>query len=173
MNTKPYETEIPQNQLILSRTDQNGIITYANETFAQISGYQVKELLGKPHNIVRHPDMPRSTFKQMWETLQSGKPWKGYVKNRRKDGGYYWVNAKIEPLYEHGQLIGYKSMRSYVPPEKRQEMERTYCKISLAEQGIVQLKICLEKDTWRKLRDYMQSKGITYEEAIKELIEKA
>jgi aerotaxis receptor len=170
MNTTPFEAEIPQFKLILSRTDQSGRITYANDTFAHISGYQPQELIGKPHSIVRHPDMPHSVFKKMWETLQAGKAWQGYVKNLRKDGGYYWVDAKIEPLYEHGQLIGYKSMRSYVPPEKREEMEKTYAKITLAEQGIVQLNISLKKETWTKLREHAQSKGVTYQEAIEELI---
>lgn len=172
MNTVPFEAELPQFKLILSRTDQKGIITYANDAFAHLSGYRAEELVGKPHSIVRHPDMPHAAFKKMWETLQAGKSWQGYVKNLRKDGGYYWVDAKIDPLYEHGQLIGYKSMRSYVPPEKRQEMEEKYAKISLAEQGIVPLTINLKKDTWLKLRDYAQSQGVTYQEAIEDLIVK-
>lgn len=170
MNAVPFEAELPQFKLIISRTDPKGIITYVNDTFAHLCGYKPEELIGKPHNIIRHPDMPHAAFKKMWETLHAGKPWQGYVKNLRKDGGYYWVDAKIEPLYEHGQLIGYKSIRSYVPPEKRQEMEETYTKISLAEQGIVKLNVSLKKDSWIKLRDHAQAKGITYQEMIEELI---
>ena len=71
------ETEIPKDELIISRTDLKGIITYANETFAKISGYEVDELIGKPHNILRHPDMPKSVFKDLWDTIKTGKSWSG------------------------------------------------------------------------------------------------
>ena len=90
-----YETEVPEAELIISRTDLKGFITYANETFAQISGYTIDELIGKPHNIVRHKDMPKSVFKTLWETIQSGKKWEGAVKIRRCDGGYYFVWAEV------------------------------------------------------------------------------
>ena len=82
------ETAVPHNQLIISRTNLQGIITYANETFADISGYSVEELVGQPHNIVRHPDMPKSIFGEVWKTLHNEEIWRGYVKNLRKDGGY-------------------------------------------------------------------------------------
>ena len=83
------ETEVPEDELIISRTDLNGVITYVNETFCDISGYEMDELIGKPHNIVRHPDMPAIAFKELWETLQNKKQWIGVVKNLRKDRGHY------------------------------------------------------------------------------------
>ena len=97
------ETEVPDDELIISRTDLKGNITYANETFAMISGYDPDELIGKSHNIVRHPDMPRSVFKELWTTLERGENWQGFVKNRRKDGGYYWVHAEVSGVYKDGK----------------------------------------------------------------------
>ena len=123
------ETEIPKDELIISRTDLKGIITYANETFAKISGYEVDELIGKPHNILRHPDMPKSVFKDLWDTIKTGKSWSGYVKNLRKDRGFYWVYAEISGVYKDGELVEYKSMRSFVPKEKRIEMQNLYDKM--------------------------------------------
>lgn len=171
MNQVPFEAEIPQGKLILSRTDTKGKITYANETFAHVSGYKPEELIGKAHSIVRHPDMPRSIFKQMWDTIEAGKIFRGYVKNLRKDGGYYWVDATIEPLFENGKIVGYKSSRAYVPPMKRQQMEKKYAAISSAEEGNKTLTITLEKGAWEKLQNYSKYRGITYQEAIQQLID--
>jgi len=112
-----FETEVPHDEVIVSHTDLNGIITYVNDVFAQISGYEEDELIGKPHSIVRHPDMPKSVFKELWETIQSGKEWEGIVKNMRKDKGYYWVNAHISRIYKDGKLVGYKSIREPISDE--------------------------------------------------------
>ncbi len=105
------ETVLPENAFIYSQTDLKGIITEANETFAAISGYTVEEMVGKPHNLVRHPDMPREAFADMWHSLKQGRPWQGVVKNRRKDGGFYWVLANISPVREGGRIVGYQSLR--------------------------------------------------------------
>ena len=83
------ETIVPKNELIVSRTDLSGNITYANETFAMISGYKMEELIGKSHNIVRHPDMPKSVFKELWNDINTKGSWHGVVKNLRKDKSYY------------------------------------------------------------------------------------
>lgn len=120
------ETQVPEHELIISRTDLSGVITYANETFAKISGYEVNELIGKPHNIVRHPDMPKSVFAEIWETLERGESWQGYVKNKRKDNGYYWVHANISGVYKNGELVEYKSLRSPIDPETKIKMQNTY-----------------------------------------------
>ena len=120
------ETEVPENELIISRTNLSGVITYANETFAKISGYEVEELIGKPHNIVRHPDMPKSVFKEVWDTLALGKNWQGFVKNRRSDNGYYWVHADISGVYKDGKLVEYKSLRSPVDRETKIKMQNHY-----------------------------------------------
>lgn len=123
------ETEVPSEELIISRTDLKGIITYANDTFCEISGYDIDELIGKPHNIVRHPDMPSAAFKDAWETIQNKKQWKGIVKNLRKDKGYYWVEAIISGVYKDGELVEYKSLRTPISYKKKLEYQRLYDRI--------------------------------------------
>ena len=113
------ETEVPEDELIVSRTDFTGKITYVNETFAEISGYEPEELIGQAHNVIRHPDMPRSAFADLWATVQRGDTWEGYVKNLRKDGGYYWVHARVSTVIKNGEAIEYKSVREPVSREKR------------------------------------------------------
>lgn len=100
---------------IVSKTDPKGIITYVNKAFLDISGYSLEELIGKPHNIVRHPDMPKEIFKELWQTISSKKSWHGILKNRKKDGGYYWVKTVINPIVDYrGNIIEYISIRSDV-----------------------------------------------------------
>lgn len=106
------ETLVPENTFIYSRTDLRGLIVEANAAFARISNYRVEEMLGKPHNLVRHPDMPKEAFADMWKSLKAGRPWRGLVKNRRSDGGYYWVLATASPVRENGRVVGYQSLRS-------------------------------------------------------------
>ncbi len=106
------EHHLPEGQTIVSRTDLKGRITYVNSPFIEISGFTEEELLGKAHNIVRHPDMPPEAFQDLWDTLKVGKPWRGLVKNRCKNGDYYWVEANASPIYENGTVTGYVSMRT-------------------------------------------------------------
>jgi aerotaxis receptor len=106
------QTLLPEGQFIYSRTDLQGVITEANQAFADISGYQREEMLGQNHNLVRHPDMPPEAFADLWRDLQAGRPWRGVVKNRRKDGGYYWVVANASPIRENGRIVGYQSIRT-------------------------------------------------------------
>ncbi len=120
------ETLVPQDELIISRTDLKGNITYANDTFAQISGYKMGELIGKPHNVVRHPDMPKCVFKEIWDTLQEKKQWKGVVKNLRKDTGYYWVHATISGVYKDNELVEYKSIRTPITYEEKLKYQKLY-----------------------------------------------
>ncbi|GAB4061582.1 PAS domain-containing methyl-accepting chemotaxis protein [Uliginosibacterium sediminicola] len=105
------ETVLPDGVFIYSRTDLKGRITEANAAFAKISGYSLDEMIGQAHNIVRHPDMPEAAFADMWLSLKAGKPWKGVVKNRRKDGGFYWVEANVSPVREEGRVVGFQSVR--------------------------------------------------------------
>ncbi len=106
------EVLLKEEDFIVSKTDTKSKILYGNKIFIEISGYDEKELLGKPHNILRHPDMPRCAFKILYEHIQNGKEWFGYVKNLRKDGGYYWVFANISPTFDvNGNIIGYYSVR--------------------------------------------------------------
>ncbi len=128
------ETEVPDNELIISRTDLKGNITYANETFCEISGYEEEELIGKSHNIVRHPDMPRDAFKDLWQTIQDKKQWKGIVKNLRKDKGFYWVHAIVSGVHKNGELIEYKSLRTPISYDEKLKYQRLYDKMR-AENG--------------------------------------
>lgn len=105
------ETHLPEGEFIYSSTDLRGNIVEANEAFATISNYSREEMIGQPHNMVRHPDMPAEAFADMWRDLKAGRPWRGVVKNRRKDGGFYWVVANASPVREHGQVVGYQSVR--------------------------------------------------------------
>ncbi|MDY0321241.1 MAG: PAS domain-containing protein [Arcobacteraceae bacterium] len=133
------ETEVPEGEVIISRTDLRGIITYANETFADISGYGVDELIGKPHSILRHPDMPRAAFEHMWKTLKEGNMWQGYVKNMRKDGGYYWVYAEVSGVYKDDVLVEYKSMRSPISNETKEKMQRKYDEMKLKNKDMIRV----------------------------------
>jgi PAS domain S-box-containing protein len=105
------ETPYPDGKLIVSTTDPQGVITHVNRSFVEMSGYSETELLGAPHSILRHPDMPPAAFKGLWNTLLRGEKWQGFVKNLRKDGGYYWVKATVVPNIRGGCLMGYTSVR--------------------------------------------------------------
>lgn len=108
-------------RVIVSETDPKGVITFANRKFCQISGYDDNELIGQPHNIIRHPDMPKAAFEQMWKTIKSGTTWQGYVKNLRKDGRYYWVDTEVSAVYDtNGKLKGYIAVRK---PTSRKNIE--------------------------------------------------
>ena len=105
------EIEYPENISFVSKTDTKGIITYANDGFQEISGYSSDELIGKSHNLLRHPDMPTWAFKSLWDTVKSGHPWSGIVKNRTKNGDHYWVKASVIPIMENGIILEYMSFR--------------------------------------------------------------
>ncbi len=120
------EYEIGDDVFIVSRTDVKGRLTYFNDEFVSASGFTEDELRMQPHDIVRHPDMPPEAFQDLWDTIKAGKPWAGAVKNRRKNGDYYWVMASATPIWEHGKISGYMSIRSKLPIEQRKEAERIY-----------------------------------------------
>ncbi|WP_024302430.1 PAS domain-containing methyl-accepting chemotaxis protein [Pseudogulbenkiania sp. MAI-1] len=111
---------------IVTKTDLHGKILYANPEFMRISGFSEEELLGQDHNIVRHPDMPVQAFADLWATIRRGQTWKGLVKNRRKDGGFYWVKAHVAPLHELGQHVGYMSVRTAPSEVEKQQAEQLY-----------------------------------------------
>lgn len=122
------------NEIIISQTDLKGVIVYANKAFSSISGYPVDELVGQPHSIVRHPDMPQLTFSKMWETIQDGQAWNGLVKNLRKDGQYYWVDTEILPsLDEEGNITGYMAVRKIASRKDIDENKETYSKMLQSE----------------------------------------
>lgn len=105
------EVPFPDGKLIVSRTDKHGIITHCNQSFVSMSGYSEAELIGQAHYILRHPDMPRAAFTDLWDKLSSDGRWTGYVKNLRKDGRYYWVYASVIANVRDGELKGYTSVR--------------------------------------------------------------
>ena len=105
------ERHLGDGEYIVSKTDLKGRITYVNQPFMDISGFTASELIGASHNIVRHPDMPPAAFADLWRTLKDGKPWRGMVKNRCKNGDYYWVDANANPIWEGGRITGYMSLR--------------------------------------------------------------
>lgn len=131
------ETVVPDEELIVSRTNLSGIITYANETFAQMSGYDVEELVGKPHNWVRHPDMPKAIFKDLWTSLQKKGRWSGVVKNLRKDSGYYWVYAEISGVYKDAELVEYKSIRTPISFENKLYYQKKYDEMKKSEGELI------------------------------------
>ncbi len=130
MSSQTYVTqnEYPLNDdtTLMSTTDLNSYMTHANDTFVKVSGYQLEELMGQPHNMVRHPDMPKAAFADMWYTLQQGEPWSGIVKNRRKNGDHYWVRANAVPMVRGGQVTGYMSIRTRAKAEEIAAVEPLY-----------------------------------------------
>jgi len=157
---------ITQNEIILSpsdtiqsRTDIRGVITHANPTFARIAGYSVDELLGKPHNIVRHQHMPRSAYALMWQIIQRGEEFFGFVKNRAKNGDYYWVFTRVNARRDaQGEISGYMSIR--VAPPKRDviaEWDAVYAQVCAIESALPRERQ-IESGT-QAIVDYLASKG--------------
>ncbi|EUL61801.1 aerotaxis receptor [Enterobacter roggenkampii UCI 39] len=130
MSSPTYVTQneypLDDDTTLMSTTDVHSYITHANDTFVQVSGYQLDELTGQPHNMVRHPDMPKAAFADMWYTLQQGEPWSGIVKNRRKNGDHYWVRANAVPMVRRGQVTGYMSIRTRATAEEIAAVEPLY-----------------------------------------------
>ncbi|TKB56040.1 methyl-accepting chemotaxis protein [Ferrimonas aestuarii] len=119
---KPLSNEC----ILLSTTDLHGNIKYANDTFVDVAEFSYEELIGSPHNIVRHPDMPEAAFESMWTRLKQGKPWMGIVKNRSKSGDHYWVNAYVAPVFENGQPVEMQSVRRKPTPNQVASAESVY-----------------------------------------------
>lgn len=120
------EYPITDDTLILSTTDTKGRLTFVNQTFIEVSGFTEEELIGNAHNIVRHPDMPPEAFEDLWKTLKAGDPWTGLVKNRRKNGDFYWVIGNATPIKENGKIVGYLSVRTKPSRELIQQVEPIY-----------------------------------------------
>ena len=157
-------TELGNNDFLVSKTDIKGRITYCNKLFMKVAGYSESELLGKPHSIVRHPDMPRIIFKLLWERIQNNKEIFAYVKNKTKNGGYYWVYANVTASTDDkGNIIGYYSVRRKVNEQILPTIEDIYAKLLKAESvgGI---------DASQKyLNNLLNEKGVNYDEFVTSL----
>jgi len=154
------EVTFPAGTVLISKTDTKGCITYCNDEFIEISGYSREELIGKNHNIVRHPDMPASAFKWMWDELHQGRPWRGTVKNRAKNGDHYWVRATISPIFEDGRITGFVSMRRAPTRAQIQQAEAIYREKSRSGASFVSSSEHLKFKNWSlryKLQFVIQS----------------
>ncbi len=157
-------TEIGPNDFLVSKTDLKGKITYCNQIFMHVAGYKEDELLGKPHNIVRHPDMPRVIFKLLWQRVQRGDEIFAYVKNKTHNGGYYWVYANVTPSVDSkGDIVGYYSVRRKVNESNLHLVEDLYARLSSEEQrgGM--------EASQRYLENLLKEKGVSYDEFIASL----
>ena len=124
------EVRFSKTDQLVSITDLDGRITYANQEFCEVAGYRLEELLGQHHNVVRHPNMPKAAFADLWEKLKQGDSWRGMVKNRCKNGGYYWVDAYVTPLYENGIIEGYQSVRTCPTESQKVKAQQLYDKLN-------------------------------------------
>ncbi|MCP4598335.1 PAS domain-containing methyl-accepting chemotaxis protein [Neptuniibacter sp.] len=129
------EVVLPEGQRIISTTDLKGRITYVNQVFCDIAGFTEEELIGKAHNIVRHPDVPPAAFANLWDSLKNDQAWRGIVKNRCKNGDHYWVDAYVTPLYENGQKVGYQSVRFKPSKEQVAKAEVIYAVANAGKAG--------------------------------------
>ena len=136
MPVSNVEYVLKDTETVVSKTDLRGIITYVNQDFVNISGFSEQELLEAPHNIVRHPDMPVEAFADLWRTIKSGKPWTGLVKNRCKNGDYYWVEANVSPIIENRKVVGYASVRTKPSREQIQAADGAYRAIKAGGKGL-------------------------------------
>lgn len=153
------EVKMQDGQILVSRTNLKGIITYCNQNFIDMSGFSAAELIGKNHNTVRHPDMPAEAFEWLWQDIKQGLPWKALVKNRRKDGDYYWVEANVTPIYKEGQIVEYLSVRQKPTDAQIAEADSLYRDIN---NGKVSL---FKKTLWQKINP-MPHLGLTGKFAI-------
>lgn len=150
---------------IVSKTDAKGRIIYCNPIFIEFSGYSEPELLGKQHNIVRHPDMPRATFKLAWDSIQAGHEFFAYVKNMSKDGSFYWVFAHMTPDQgEHGQPVGYTSVRRCPRPEALAVIEPLYAAMLSAERAAGSRDAIAAG--YKVLQQHLSMEGKSYEELV-------
>jgi PAS domain S-box-containing protein len=167
-SVRPTNTErfFPEDEIIVSKTDLKGHILYANHTFLYVSGYSEQELLGQPHNIIRHPDMPQCVFKLLWDTLEAGREIFAYVKNMSKNGDYYWVFAHVTPTFDqHDRVTGYHSNRR-VPDRKQVEIfGDLYRQLLREEQSHSDWRAGMEA-AGNMLMSTITGKGMSYDEFI-------
>lgn len=144
------ENRFPDHYRLISSTDLKGVITHCNEDFVNVSGYTRDELIGSPHNILRHPDMPAGVFEQMWKTIKRGKPWMGLVKNRCKNGDHYWVSAYVTPIMEDGKPKGFESVRVAASDNRKKRAQAIYDRLNAGKHALP-----LAQRLWLGCKDLM------------------
>ncbi len=160
------ERLVKDDEIIVSKTDTKGRITYCNEGFMRIAGYRESELLGQPHNVVRHPAMPRCVFKMLWDTIESGKEIFAYVVNRAKSGDHYWVFAHVTPDFDgNGKIIGYHSFRRSVDRRVLAVIEPLYARLLAEENRHSDRKAGMDAAV-TLLVSLLAEKGITYDRFV-------
>lgn len=163
--TAPQEQILGSNELIISKTDSKGLVTYANRTFMKISGYREDEIIGQPHSFIRHPDMPRACFKLLWQTIAGGDEFFAYVINRCKNGDFYWVLANVTPDYTaNGDLIGYYSVRRQAPQNGIKKVIPIYREMCAIEQRYPKDQPMTRSIDY--LENQLQQLGLSYQEFI-------
>ena len=166
--TRPTGVEVPfhRDEIIVSKTDPRGVITYANEVFVRVSGYREDELLGRPHNLIRHPDMPRCVFRLLWETIKAGDEIFAYVLNLAKTGGHYWVLAHVTPTFDAaGRITGYHSNRRAPARAAVARVAAVYQKLLAAEAGAGSPEAGTRAGV-RLLGEVLDGAGATYPEFV-------
>jgi len=159
------EKVMRENDFIVSKTDLKGRITYGNRIFVEFSGYDLSELIGAQHNIIRHPDMPRAVFKLLWDTIEKGKEISAYVKNMAKDGSFYWVFANVTPDFdERGKICGYYSVRRKPKAEAVATVSGLYQAMLDAEQK-AGARDAVAAST-KVLTDLLAKNGVSYDQLI-------
>ncbi len=160
------EQTFREDDIIVSKTDLKGIITYANKTFLEVSGYSEEELLGQPHNIIRHPDMPQCVFKLLWDVLGQGREIFAYVKNMCKNGDYYWVFAHVTPTFDNAhRIVGFHSNRRLPDRHQVDLFEGIYAKLKTEETRHSDWRQGMEAATQMLLR-MVAEKNMAYDEFI-------
>ena len=164
-----HEVMFGEEEIIVTKTDLRGVITYANDVFLKIAGYTEAEVLGKPHNIIRHPDMPRCVFKLLWDHLQAQKEIFAYVLNRAKNGDHYWVFAHVTPSYNpQGQHVGYHSNRRVPYADALPKVKALYQELRKEEHRHSDPRTGMQAGT-RKLEELLQASDVDYSQFVFQL----
>lgn len=156
-------------EIIVSKTDLQGRITYANSVFLRVSGYEEAEMLGKPHNLIRHPDMPRAVFGLLWSEIQAGREIFAFVNNLARDGVNYWVFAHVTPTLSRGKIVGYHSSRRVPDPASVRAIQPIYAALLAEERRHQHPKEAIEAST-NLLGQFLADRGMTYDEFVWSLV---
>jgi aerotaxis receptor len=165
------EVMFSTDEFIVSKADLKGRITYANRVFMRVADYPEDQLLGVQHNIVRHPDMPRGAFKHLWDTIQTGKEWFGFVKNMTSRGDFYWVFANVTPDYQDGRIVGYYSVRRQAPKKAIEVMAPIYAEMLRIEREAGPAQACEASLAW--LTQQLAARKVSYERLVLDLFHQA